>query len=345
MTRQTSPTGPSQAAIKRLFAHSGNCCAFPKCQTPIVLGGTIVGKICHIKAASPEGPRYDPNQTAEERHGYDNLILMCGNHHTIIDDDLESYSVERLIKMKATHEARTATLTEEAVDSGVRLFFNEAARSDNQSGGITAHTVHQTINVHAPLSEPEQGEQLRADYVRRQSDARRYLAPELNRTIERMIYIHGRANANFISASADTAIKPNDRKKDFIPHWPALYPHAPQCRDLEADDAASLIAFYDSLHSLADFVNEWYEREGQLPMNIFNMILHAAHKSLELALVCIEKFELEKLCPPPYEAWGTLSHRIDGLLKSEASARTHHMARYEAKAANKVPLSRPPRRA
>jgi len=35
--------------------------------------------------------------------------------------------------------------------------------------------------------------------VRRQSEARRYLAPELHRTIERVLYIHGRAIPNFIS--------------------------------------------------------------------------------------------------------------------------------------------------
>ena len=119
-----------------------------------------------------------------------------------------------------------------------------------------------------------------------------------------MLYIHSRAIANFVCASAEHSIKPGDRKEDFIPHWPALYPNAPQCGDLAADDAAALIAFYDSLYSLADFVNGWWEREGQLPMNIFNIILHNAHKSLELALICIGKFELERLYPPPYEFLG-----------------------------------------
>jgi len=100
---------------------------------------------------------------------------------------------------------------------------------------------------------------------------------------------------------------------------------------------AALIAFYDSLHSLADFVNDWWEREGQLPVSIFNMILHHAHTSLELALVCVEKFDLETLYPPPYEAWGTISFRIERSLAAEAEARKHHITRYEAKAANKAP--------
>ena len=68
-----------------------------------------------------------------------------------------------------------------------------------------------------------------------------------------------------------------DRKEDFIPHWPALYPNATQCLDLAAHNAAALSAFYDSLHSLADFVNDWWEREGQLPVNIFIMLAKACN--------------------------------------------------------------------
>jgi hypothetical protein len=47
----------------------------------------------HVQAA-----RATTRQSAAERHGYDNLILLCGTHHSVIDD--EEVSVERLIKMK-----------------------------------------------------------------------------------------------------------------------------------------------------------------------------------------------------------------------------------------------------
>ena len=75
--------------------------------------------------------------------------------------------------------------------------------------------------------------------------ARAYLAPELHRTIERALYIHGRALANFICASAENGIKPNDRKEDFLPFRPSLYPTAPQIRDLPPEDAAALSAYYE----------------------------------------------------------------------------------------------------
>jgi hypothetical protein len=83
----SNPTAPGAATVKRLFALSGNRCAFPKCTSLLVDGTKVVGKICHIKAQSKGGPRYDPNQTQVERHGYDNLILMCGRHHDVIDAD------------------------------------------------------------------------------------------------------------------------------------------------------------------------------------------------------------------------------------------------------------------
>lgn len=170
--------------------------------------------------------------------------------------------------------------------------------------------------------------------LRRQGEAHQFLAPELNRAIERALFIHGRAIPNFIAASAENGIKPNDLKEDFIPYWPVLYPNAPQFRDLSGDEAVALIAFYDSLNSLKEFVNDWWGRDGQLPVNIFLMILNYADVTLKFAVICIEKFQLERLYPPQYEAWGTVSSRIERSRASADEARVHHMARYAAKAAN-----------
>jgi hypothetical protein len=177
----------------------------------------------------------------------------------------------------------------------------------------------------------------RAQSANRHSESRRILAPELQRTIDRLLYIHGRALANFVSHSADTKVKPTDLKQDFIPHWPKLFPNASQVRDLVEEDAAALTSYYDSLHALNDDVNDWWQREGQLPVNLFNMFLHRASKSLRLALVCIEKFDLETLIPPPYESWGTISFRINQALKSETEARDAHLARFAADARKSNP--------
>jgi hypothetical protein len=93
----------------------------------------------------------------------------------------------------------------------------------------------------------------------------------------------------------------------------------------------ALIAYYDSLHAMEKFVGDWWEREGQLPVNIFNMIMTLSNKSLVQAENCIRRFDLETLFPPEYESWGTISSRIERSKKSAKQAMDAHLARVEAK--------------
>lgn len=139
--------GPGITDIKLLFARSGNRCAFPKCRAPMALDGTLTGEICHIKGARPGSARFDPGQTDVERHAYSNLVLMCPTHHTVIDDDEDAYTVERLYKIKTEHEAQSAPIPE-AEAAAVAQQFIQPVTNVGQSGGLSAHTVHaSTITV------------------------------------------------------------------------------------------------------------------------------------------------------------------------------------------------------
>jgi hypothetical protein len=151
---------PTVSTLKTLFALSGNRCAFPKCANRLVEvpSGTLVGKVCHIKGNSsgPGSKRYDKNQPDEERHGVGNLIAHCPKHHDIIDDDEESYTVERLVKMKADHEGkmREEPAASEALAEkfAVAIYNNTITggsiiHTQNQSGGQTAHSI---VNYHQP---------------------------------------------------------------------------------------------------------------------------------------------------------------------------------------------------
>lgn len=143
-------TAPTTATIKRLFAVSSNRCAFPKCTAPLVLDTKVTARISHIRAQSPGGPRYDPAQCDEERHGFDNLILLCGAHSDVIDADVEAYSVARLTAMKETHESNATVVQEPGAEVITALIANSYidakggtfVTSINQSGGITAGTVN-----------------------------------------------------------------------------------------------------------------------------------------------------------------------------------------------------------
>jgi hypothetical protein len=143
--------GPTVATVKRLFGLSGNRCAFPRCPLAVIEpeSGKPVGRICHIRAKSPRGKRYDPAQTDAERHGFGNLILLCPIHHDVIDSDEEAYTVERLEHMKADHEARNdggQDASDEVARQLIAVSANEVTEGSillslQQTGGQVAHSI------------------------------------------------------------------------------------------------------------------------------------------------------------------------------------------------------------
>lgn len=94
--------------IKLLYALSGNECANPSCSNKLVSPDDNAkdDQICHIEAASSNGPRYNPNQTDDERRGFDNLILLCHKCHDMIDNNPTIYTVELLKKWKKNHQEK-----------------------------------------------------------------------------------------------------------------------------------------------------------------------------------------------------------------------------------------------
>jgi len=108
---------PSDRSIKMLFAASGGLCAFPGCSTQIVEASSkaLLGEMCHIRGASPGGPRFDPAQSDSERNEVGNLMILCPTHHSLVDQDLATYSADLLLAMKSHHEAQVATILESAI--------------------------------------------------------------------------------------------------------------------------------------------------------------------------------------------------------------------------------------
>jgi len=87
---------------KRLWGRSGNRCA--RCKHLVVDDESVVGEECHIISPRSNGPRHDPSYPQEKLDSQENLILLCRVDHKIIDDQYESYTVDILRQMKATHE-------------------------------------------------------------------------------------------------------------------------------------------------------------------------------------------------------------------------------------------------
>lgn len=121
------------------MAKSGNQCAFPGCMAELVTYDNLfVGEICHIEAAEPGGPRFNPAASDEERRDYDNLLLLCHPHHRRVDSDTAQYTAERLREIKASHDGRfirNPFKVDEAVvyqmERDLQLYWQEVLRRRN----------------------------------------------------------------------------------------------------------------------------------------------------------------------------------------------------------------------
>lgn len=109
--------GISQHVLKKLFVLSGNQCSFPGCTNSLynIEEDILLVEICHIRAVSGKGPRYDTNYPKEEVDSVENLMLLCPNHHTIIDGNFEKYTIEALLHMKSEHERKNHELGSEHI--------------------------------------------------------------------------------------------------------------------------------------------------------------------------------------------------------------------------------------
>jgi len=98
----------SQKIQNRLFALSGNKCAFPDCNEEITNSkdDKNISAICHIEALNLGWARYNPSSDDNYRNSFENLILLCPTHHKIIDDLPDKYTVEVLRNMKRVHESK-----------------------------------------------------------------------------------------------------------------------------------------------------------------------------------------------------------------------------------------------
>lgn len=100
---------PKPEVLRELYLLSGNNCAVPDCKSVIIdRAGVVVGHVCHIEAAMPDGARFNEHQTNEQRRALSNLMLMCAGHHAQIDSKQHepNWPVPRLQKMKEDHEKK-----------------------------------------------------------------------------------------------------------------------------------------------------------------------------------------------------------------------------------------------
>lgn len=123
------------ANVKREIAMlSGYKCSFPGCEQNLMLdGSSFIGEISSIEALHPHGPRHNPSKIEDELVQIDNYLLLCPNHHTIIDRQPELYSTEWLRKARKDHFdrisgilAKSKNLEPIKLDEQVEISLKEA---------------------------------------------------------------------------------------------------------------------------------------------------------------------------------------------------------------------------
>jgi hypothetical protein len=93
--------------IKKLWGLSAGQCNYPGCNADCIqflekTGAVVIGEMAHIIARKQDGPR---GESLMEDNTYNNLILLCPSHHTIIDKAPADFSKETLLKWKEIHES------------------------------------------------------------------------------------------------------------------------------------------------------------------------------------------------------------------------------------------------
>lgn len=120
------------AVTNRLFALSGNECAFPNCTNKLTMHEgderpVTVGERAHLAGVGRQGPRSEAAGQLADIDAVENLILLCHECHKRVDENPRTYSVEVLAKYKLDHEAKIARrepeprveLRSEAVDVSI----------------------------------------------------------------------------------------------------------------------------------------------------------------------------------------------------------------------------------
>lgn len=146
MSREVSPTplissrrsdmsDDFSEQVKRALANRvGHRCSNPDCRA-LTSGpqddpakSVNVGVAAHIAAASPGGPRYDPEMLPEERSASANGIWLCQNHAKLIDNDPLRFTLEILLKWKADAEAEARdNVGKIATTAGSKTYFSQGA--------------------------------------------------------------------------------------------------------------------------------------------------------------------------------------------------------------------------
>lgn len=130
---------PSPLTLMELCARSGGRCQFQGCNKLLFRDGVTLKdfnntNVAHIVASRPTGPRGDVNRSYLLSDKLENLMLMCPEHHHLIDHEaVDQYPEEVLLAMKAEQERNVERVCEALNAEATHLLaFRSPIRGDKE---------------------------------------------------------------------------------------------------------------------------------------------------------------------------------------------------------------------
>jgi hypothetical protein len=132
-----SITNISPKVRNLLWAKSAGRCEFNGCNKPLWRDGLTqiemnFADVAHIIGDSPDGPRGDIILSDEYCNDVSNIMLMCLDHHRMIDQITRVYSDDVLRQMKEIHEERIERLTEIKPDKTSHVIIYKGIIGEHQ---------------------------------------------------------------------------------------------------------------------------------------------------------------------------------------------------------------------
>lgn len=122
--------GPTDKTIRELCIRAGWRCEFEGCGKNLSVEKLTnreikLSIVAHIVASSPNGPR-GKSESHALSDKIDNLMLLCQDHHTLIDRFPDIYTVSVLKTMKETHEEKVKRLLDSLKYPETNIVFLQA---------------------------------------------------------------------------------------------------------------------------------------------------------------------------------------------------------------------------
>ena len=123
----------SDKTKRTLAIRAAHFCSNPRC-LKLTAGphsdpsrSLTTGHAAHIHAASPNGPRFEPNQTPAQRKAIANGLWLCRECGDIVDKDDSPHSPDLLRQWKADHETMIAEVRTEGYAKSLTLLQSRRA--------------------------------------------------------------------------------------------------------------------------------------------------------------------------------------------------------------------------